>query len=174
MAKKHTGQCACGAIKFGFDNDPEFIADCFCLDCRKASGGVMATFFAVPADDFTLYSGNPKPFRYIAQSGKSLDRNFCPECGSRVFTTNLESFPDTVFVQFGSLDNPDFIKARAEAGERWAGYVAVAIPQPISVRPLRIEFRWHHPRFRLQHDRGQGYLPGQRLHHAQRCHLYVQ
>jgi len=114
MAKKHTGQCACGAIKFGFDNDPDFIADCFCLDCRKASGGVMATFFAVPADDFTLYSGNPKPFRYVAQSGKSLDRNFCPECGSRVFTTNLESFPGTVFVQFGSLDNPDFIAAKVE------------------------------------------------------------
>jgi hypothetical protein len=26
MAKKHTAQCACGAVKFEFDTDPTFIA----------------------------------------------------------------------------------------------------------------------------------------------------
>jgi hypothetical protein len=54
----------------------------------------MATFFAIPQDDFTLISGKPKSFHYIANSGKGLDRNFCPECGARVFTTNLRVFPD--------------------------------------------------------------------------------
>src|SRR5262249_23863400 len=75
-----------------------------------ASGGEAATFFGVPEDDFTLISGEPKAFHYIAQSGKGLDRNFCPNCGARVFTTNLESFPGTVFVTIGSLDNPKAIK----------------------------------------------------------------
>ncbi len=106
MAKKHTAQCACGAIKFEFDADPTFIAICHCLDCKKASGGEAATYFGVPEDDFTLVSGKPKSFHYIADSGKGLDRNFCPNCGARVFTNNLESFPGTVFVQIGSLDNP--------------------------------------------------------------------
>ena len=114
MAKKHTAQCACGAVKFEFDTDPDFIAVCHCLDCKKASGGEAATFFAVPEDDFTLLSGNPKPFPYIAQSGKRLDRNFCPECGARVFTSNLESFPKTVFVTLGSLDNREGISPKVE------------------------------------------------------------
>src|SRR5262249_15800765 len=72
---------------------------------KKSSGGEAATFFGVPEDDFALISGEPKAFHYIAQSGKGLDRNFCPNCGARVFTTNLESFPGTIFVTIGSLDN---------------------------------------------------------------------
>jgi len=106
MAKKHTGQCACGGIKFEFDTDPTFVAVCHCLDCKRASGGEAATFFGIPEDDFTLTSGRPKAFHYIAQSGKGLDRNFCPDCGSRVFSTNLESFPGAVFATLGCIDNP--------------------------------------------------------------------
>ena len=110
MAKKYTGQCACGAVKFEFDTDPSFIADCYCKDCRKASGGAFATFFGVPEDDFALLSGQPKSFHYVAESGKGLDRNFCPACGARLFTTGLESFPGTVFVTIGSLDLPELIQ----------------------------------------------------------------
>jgi hypothetical protein len=131
MAKRYTGQCACGAIKFEFDTYPTFVADCYCKDCQKASGGVMATFFGVPTDDFTLLSGTPKKFRYTAQSGKGLDRNFCADCGARVFTTNLDSFPGTVFVMIGSLDNPQGIKPVLEMFTKrrldWAK--ALDIPQ---------------------------------------------
>ena len=56
MGRKYTGKCACGAVQFGFDTDPTFVADCHCLDCKKASGGEAATFFAVPQDDFTPVS----------------------------------------------------------------------------------------------------------------------
>src|SRR5882757_9902028 len=83
MAKKYTAQCA--------------------------YGGAFATFFGVPDDDFTLLRGQPKSFHYMAESGNGLDRNFCPECGARLFTTNLDSFPATVFVTIGSLDRPELI-----------------------------------------------------------------
>ena len=106
MARKHTARCACGAIRFEFDTHPTFIAVCHCLDCKKASGGEAAIFFGVPEADFTLTSGKPSAFHHIADSGKGLDRNFCPQCGARVFTNNLESFPGTVFVTLGSLDDP--------------------------------------------------------------------
>ena len=110
MAKKHTARCACGAVKFEFNTDPTFVAICHCLDCKKASGGEAATFFGVPEDDFTLIGGEPKAFHYIAQSGKGPDRNFCPQCGARVFSSNLESFPGTIFVTLGSLDTPEDIE----------------------------------------------------------------
>jgi hypothetical protein len=114
MAKKHTGRCACNAVQFEFDAEPSFIAICHCLDCKKSSGGEAATFFAVPSDDFTLLRGNPKGFGYVANSGKRLERVFCPECGARLYTRNLESFPGTVFVTIGSLDNPGSFAPRVE------------------------------------------------------------
>src|SRR5262249_39100050 len=89
MAKKYTARSGCGAATFEFSKDPEFIANCHCLDCKKASGGEMATWFAVPEDDFTLLSGAPKAFHYVADSGKGLERNFCPTCGARLYTSNL-------------------------------------------------------------------------------------
>jgi len=112
VTKKYTARCTCGAVRFQFDKDPDFIANCHCLDCKKASGGEMATFFSVPQDDFSLISGTPSARQDIADSGKGLDRNFCPECGSRLFSSNLESFPGTVFVMLGSLDRPELIEPK--------------------------------------------------------------
>lgn len=114
MTAKYTARCACGAVTFEFDQDPPFIAECHCLDCKKASGGESAVFFAVPEADFKLTSGKTKGFGYIAESGKKLQRNFCPDCGARLYTSNLESFPATIFVQIGSLDRPELIKPQLE------------------------------------------------------------
>lgn len=114
MAKKYTARCACGAIRFEFGKDPDFIAACHCLDCKKASGGEMAVWFGVAEDDFALLSGTPKAFHSIADSGKGLDRNFCPQCAARLYTSNLESFPGLVFVQLGSLDHPELIEPKLE------------------------------------------------------------
>ena len=113
---KYAGRCACEAVKFEFElnGDPSFVANCHCLDCKRASGGEMATFFAVPENDFTLVSGTPKAFVYIANSGKRLSRRFCAECGSRLYTSDLESFPGTVFVQLGSLDQPEVVAPKVE------------------------------------------------------------
>jgi hypothetical protein len=114
MTKKYTARCACDAVTFEFDRDPDFVAVCHCLDCKKASGGEAATWFGVPEDDFTLTSGQLTAYPYVADSGGKLDRNFCPTCGSRVFTSNLDSFPGLVFVQVGSLDHPETIRPKLE------------------------------------------------------------
>ncbi len=39
---------------------------------------------------------------------------FCPNCGARVFTSNLETFPGMIFVTIGSLDNPAGIEPALE------------------------------------------------------------
>jgi len=114
MSTKYTARCTCGAVTFAFNTDPDFIAVCHCLDCKRASGGEAATFFGVLEKDFKLLSGNPRPEHFVADSGKGLDRNFCPVCGSRLFTNNLESFPGVVFVMLGSLDRPELIEPKLE------------------------------------------------------------
>jgi len=111
MSKKYTGHCACGQVTYGFDTAPTFIANCHCPDCKRASGGEMATFAAVPDTDFTVLSGKTKSFSYAPNTetcaGKGLDRVFCANCGSRVFTNSLKDFPGAVFVQEGTLDRLD-------------------------------------------------------------------
>ncbi len=104
---KHTGRCACDAVQFEveLDAEPGFIATCHCLDCKKASGGEAATFFGIPEGSLKLVKGAVKAFEYVANSGKRLERAFCPECASRLYTRKLESFPGMVFVQVGSLDS---------------------------------------------------------------------
>lgn len=112
MSKKYTARCACGTCRFEFNTDPPFIAICHCLDCKKASGGEAATFMGVSADDFTLLSGLPKSYGYVANSGNRLYRNFCPECGARIFTDRLEGFPGMVFVQLGAIGRSSFTLSR--------------------------------------------------------------
>ena len=114
MAKKHTARCACNAVNFEFDADPDFIALCHCLDCKKASGGEAAVWFGIPENDFTLTAGQVRAFSYVADSGKTLDRNVCPTCAARLYTSNLQSFPGMVFVQLGSLDDPTGIEPKLE------------------------------------------------------------
>ncbi len=118
MSKQYTGHCACGAVTYGFDTEPTFIANCHCTDCKRASGGEMATFGAVPDPDFTLFSGNTRSFSYSPNTetcaGQGLDRVFCSTCGSRVFTKKLKDLPGTVFVQAGTLDRPEWFAPKVE------------------------------------------------------------
>lgn len=67
------------------------------------------TYLAIPDDDFTLLRGRPKSYHYVGASGKGLDKNFCSDCGARLFTSNMQSVPGTIFVAIGSLDHPEGI-----------------------------------------------------------------
>src|SRR5262245_60718116 len=113
MTKKHTGHCACGAVTYGFDTDPTFVANCHCTDCKRASGGEMSTFVVVPDTDFTVLSGgeNTKSFSYGPSTetcaGPGFDRVFCTNCGSRLFGNNLRDGSDIAYVQEGTLDRLD-------------------------------------------------------------------
>ena len=128
MSTKYVGHCACGAVTYGFDSEPTFIANWHCTDCKRASGGDMATFGAVPETDFT-FSGPTKSFSYGPNTetcaGQGLDRVFCTNCGSRVFTNNLKDGSGIVFVQEGTLDRLDhWFAPRAEiftwSRQEWA------------------------------------------------------
>ncbi|SNT48924.1 Uncharacterized conserved protein [Asanoa hainanensis] len=33
LSKKYNGHCACGAVSYGFDTEPTFIANCHCTNC---------------------------------------------------------------------------------------------------------------------------------------------
>lgn len=110
MPAKFTGRCECGAITHEFNDAPDFVANCCCRDGQRSSGAVVATCSSAAQDDFEILSGDPRSHPYVAASGNTLERNFCPDCGARVSTDKLSGFPGQVFVMLGSVNDPGMIE----------------------------------------------------------------
>jgi hypothetical protein len=103
MDKKYSGKCLCGAIQYTCTADPAFSGNCHCKDCQRSSGGPFIPAMLFP-DSAVEISGTPKYFKSTADSGKFIERGFCRECGSQLFT-KLEVLPGMLGVKAGTLDD---------------------------------------------------------------------
>ena len=104
MARKISGGCACGAIRYECNADPVVTLNCHCRDCQRASGSAYAAVVAVPKAAVQM-RGQPRYHKVVGQEGKAIERGFCSTCGSQV-TVKLERLPDVLGLQAGSLDDP--------------------------------------------------------------------
>lgn len=124
MSASFEGGCACGEIRYRVEAEPIVVAHCHCRDCQKTSGGRMATIVIVPRAAFRLTRGHPRGFDFIADSGNRLTREFCPGCGSPLFT-ELKAMPDLWVVKAASLDDPGWLKPAmhiwADSRQPWDG-----------------------------------------------------
>ena len=102
---EHTGSCRCGQLRVLAKGDPVRVSICHCLACQKRTGSVFSAQARWPSECVTT-EGESKQWTRTADSGQTTVYNFCPDCGSRVFSTNLESFPGAVFATLGCIDNP--------------------------------------------------------------------
>ena len=100
-----TGSCLCGAVAYDSKADPQVVAHCHCVDCRKSSGTGHGTHIVIPAEAFTV-TGNVTFYDKPADSGAVVSRGFCPTCGSPVYSTN-SALPGMVFPRASILDDPD-------------------------------------------------------------------
>src|SRR6185436_18438881 len=103
-ATNQTGRCLCGQIRFERAGPPQFSGNCHCKDCQRASGAAFTPAMMFPSAAVTI-TGTPKFFRSRVDSGRWIERGFCPDCGSPMFT-RLEAFPDVLIVRAGVLDDP--------------------------------------------------------------------
>ena len=107
MAAPFTGGCACGAVRYECTADPLGSINCHCRDCQRASGTAYASILRVPAASFRVTKGEAKFYSTTADSGNTVSRGFCAECGSPLFS-RLSGMPDIVGVRAGSLDDPSW------------------------------------------------------------------
>jgi hypothetical protein len=81
--------------------------------------------------ELRIISGNVKGCTTIADSGRRITREFCPDCGSPLFT-KAEKCPDLVFIKAGSLDEPEVVKPSSQIWTKcsvpWA-YIDDALPK---------------------------------------------
>jgi hypothetical protein len=108
MGQQLSGGCACGVIHYECNVDPVLMFNCHCRDCQQASGTAYAAIVVVPKAAVEVH-GDPRYHRIIGNSGKAVERGFCPTCGSQV-TLKLERFPDLLGLQAGSLDDPSIYR----------------------------------------------------------------
>lgn len=104
MATKFTGGCICGAVRYECEADPIFMGNCHCRDCQKASGGAYDPAIGLPAAALKI-TGKVKYHDLKADSGSTLSRGFCPECGARLFG-KTSGMADLAMITAGSLDDP--------------------------------------------------------------------
>ncbi len=100
-----TGGCSCGKVRYESQENEASGAICHCNNCRKSSGtGHVANAF-LPDDTFSV-SGDLKTSCYTADSGSTVTRSFCPECGSSIVSRS-PNFPGVVVVRVSSFDDPN-------------------------------------------------------------------
>ena len=77
-----TGGCLCGAIRYSIDTQVTGLRACHCRNCQKHSGTAGSVNAVVPTDKFRITKGATKKYQDSAtQSGRTLSRHFCAECG---------------------------------------------------------------------------------------------
>ena len=100
-----TGRCLCGAVSYTTDAQPLAVTYCHCDDCRRATGSDYNIGVGVPVAELRV-TGEVNSFTVTGHGGHSTTREFCPTCGSPMFTRGKER----VFINAGSLDNPDALQ----------------------------------------------------------------
>lgn len=99
------GSCLCGAVTFEGAATPSFVSHCCCIDCRKSSGTGHSTDFGVTDDDIRI-QGTLSTFSNEADSGNTITRHFCTQCGSKIATSN-STYPNELAINIAALDKPD-------------------------------------------------------------------
>lgn len=108
MATSFTGGCICGAVRYKCSAEPVMAGNCHCRDCQKAGGGAFAPALAVPKNALKI-TGTVKYHDTKGDSGQTVSRGFCPNCGARLFG-NSKAMPDLAIILAGSLDDPSWFR----------------------------------------------------------------
>ena len=119
MANMLSGSCLCGAIRYTVSVPITELRACHCIHCQKASGTGASVNAPLPSAAFKLTQGTPKRHVGKADSGRTLFRFFCGDCGSPIYSQR-ETTPETIALRVGTLDNPADMRITAHIWTRSA------------------------------------------------------
>ena len=109
-----TGGCLCAAIRYSIDAEVSALRACHCRNCQKHSGTAGTVNAVVPTESFRITKGATKKYQDSAtQSGRTLSRHFCGECGSSICSQRNPD-PGFVVVRAGSLDDSSGMKITSD------------------------------------------------------------
>lgn len=109
MTIAKTGGCLCGAVRYELNAEPAMQAVCHCSHCQRQAGSAFSTIVGVPEGAVTVTAGAPKSYIDHGESGKVVERRFCGDCGSPLFSL-VAVAPGMTFVKSGTLDDTSFFQ----------------------------------------------------------------
>lgn len=101
------GSCLCGAVQYESGAEPVFSGHCHCTDCQKETGCGHVTIAAVP-DAALRVIGATSTFTKPGASGQPIERTFCSNCGTTLFS-RPQSMAGMTFLRAGTLNDPSRI-----------------------------------------------------------------
>jgi hypothetical protein len=111
MATKHEGGCVCGSVRYTTIEDPIRVTVCHCTWCQKRTGSAFSVEAIFNEDRVEFSGGALTKYRHISdESGRWLDLEFCPRCGTNIGFT-LEWRPGIRVIDAGTFDDPSWIQA---------------------------------------------------------------
>jgi hypothetical protein len=102
----YTGGCLCGQIRYRVSSAPGPSRVCWCKDCQKiSSNGTVNAIFPTASIEI---SGTPSRYEKVADSGNTVTRRFCANCGTQLFSDSTGR-PGLTVIRVGTLDDPSSI-----------------------------------------------------------------
>lgn len=103
------GHCSCKQINYSFDNKKIINSfHCHCEDCQRSTGTGKASILVIKKSNFNL-NGEPKFYGTKGSMGSTVNRGFCSNCGSGIFSY-LKELPNFLFLKVGTLQDSSWVK----------------------------------------------------------------
>jgi hypothetical protein len=117
------GGCLCGAVRYRIAAEaPVGARYCWCRVCQYLGAGSGAVSALFRTDDVAV-AGPLTDFVIEADSGSTMHRRFCSQCGTPIFS-EAEQRPHLIFVRVGTLDDPNLAAPSAtiwtKSAPKWA------------------------------------------------------
>jgi hypothetical protein len=90
---------------------------CHCLECQRRTGSAFGVQAWYSKDEVQSIEGAVKRYARVAESGRTVNFGFCPECGGTVFW-EAEMRPDMIGVAVGTFADPGFEPPSVSGWER--------------------------------------------------------
>lgn len=103
MTTTHTGGCLCGAVRYELAGAPLLQGICHCKNCQRQAGSGWSMLIMAPEAAVAI-AGEVRTYQDRGESGGAVLRQFCPTCGSPLFT-RVPAQPGMIFIKAGTFDD---------------------------------------------------------------------
>lgn len=122
--------CLCGAVRITLAEPPFAARTCWCRVCQHLTGGGSTYNVFVRTEGLTI-TGEIRWHVRTADSGNTIERGFCPECGSPLMARGTGN-PGMAAIRIGALDDPELLAPQSviwtSSAPSWA-CIDPALPQ---------------------------------------------
>ena len=109
---KRQGGCLCGQVRYELSGEPLAVVICHCKNCQKQSGSTFSINIIGQSEQIEI-QGNLSTYADTNDSGDPVNRNFCENCGSPIFSEIL-SQGNLIALKVGTLDDTSDIEPQTQ------------------------------------------------------------